>query len=219
VRKRVRELMAWMDARHPRERAFLLVALIAVLYASWDLVLMAPIREKGAIIEAKTEEVEGEIQKLKDRGDEILRVSSIDPNLELRSRSEELRRQIEGLDARIREYTVTLIPPKEMARFLEELLSERTELRLVRLENLAPEPMLDLPSPDSGESTPGLFKHGFEIELRGGYLSTLDYVRALEGLPWNFFWEDLEYRVENYPEGEATIRAYTVSSEEDWVGV
>jgi len=213
--------MAWMDSPHPRERALLLLALAAVLYGSWDLGLMGPLREKQETLDANVQEVEQEIRKLQAQGDGILRANSIDPNQAPRSRAEALRRQIEGLDAQIRQRTVTLIPPQEMARFLEELLSERTELRLVRLENLAPEPMLDLPQPTAGadESTPGLFKHVFVIELRGGYLSTLSYLRALEDLPWNFFWEDFEYQVEEYPKGKATIRAYTVSADEVWVGV
>ena len=166
-------------------------------------------------------EVERQIQTFQTQGEQILQANSLDPNRELQDRAETLRRQIEALDAQINVHTVTLIPPKEMARFLEDLLNEDTELRLIRLENLVPEPLLDVPQPATGAngSSPGLFRHGFVIELRGGYLSMMSYLRALEALPWDFFWEALEYKVGEYPEGRTTIRAYTVSADEVWVGV
>jgi len=221
VRKRLRDLMAWADSRHPRERALLLAAFAAVAFGLWDLGLMGPLRESRETVDTNTQEVEQKIQTLQTQGEQILQANSLDPNRELQDRAEALRRQIESLDAQIRVHTVTLIPPEEMARFLEELLNEETELRLVRLENLGPEPLLEVPQPATGAngSSPGLFRHGFEIDLRGGYLSMLSYLRALEALPWNFFWEALEYKVEKYPEGRATLRAYTVSADEVWVGV
>ena len=232
MRKRLRDLVAWLDSRHLRERALLLAVSAAVLFGLWDLGLMGPLREKTKAVDASVQEVEQQIRLLHGQGEQILRANAADPNHELLEREATLRQQVEALDTRIHEHTVTLIPPKEMARFLEELLGEETDLRLVRLENLGPKPMLDDPQPPSGAEEPsesegssgaerpslGLFKHGFVIELRGGYLSTLSYLRALEGLPWNFFWEDLEYQVEEFPEGKVVIRAYTVSADEVWVG-
>jgi MSHA biogenesis protein MshJ len=119
-----------------------------------------------------------------------------------------------------------MVTPAEMARFLEEVLAERTDLRLIRLENIGAEPLLKDPDrkTDAAENAggavrPGIFKHVFEVELEGRYLSALDYLEALEALPWSFFWEALAYRVEEHPNGRATIRAYTLSAEEDWIGV
>ena len=221
MRERLRDLMSWVESRDLRERALLLAACAAVLFGLWELALMEPLREKQKAIDTNLREIEEQLRSSEVQGERILQAHSADPNQELRKLAETLGGQIEVLDARIHEHTVSLIPPKEMARFLEELLNERTKLRLIRLENLGPEPMLEVPLATAGAegSSSGLFRHGIVIEFRGGYLDTLRYLRALEGLPWNFFWEDLEYQVQEYPEGKITIRAYTVSTDEVWAGV
>jgi hypothetical protein len=33
------------------------------------------------------------------------------------------------------------------------------------------------------------------------------------------FWDSIDYQVKNYPLAETTIRAYTLSFEESWLGV
>jgi hypothetical protein len=73
-----------------------------------------------------------------------------------------------------------------MAMVLEEVLRRGGALRLARLEYLGAEPVLE-PSEVDATSGAGIRRHRFEIELRGSYLPTLTYVRALEGLPWAFF--------------------------------
>lgn len=220
MNQRLKDLMAWVDARQVRERALLLGACVLVLSGGWNLVLLEPLRAKEHEVDADVQALEQRLQALQAQADGILRAHSTDPNVELRKRADSLRRQIEVLDARIAEHTVTLIKPREVARFLEELLSEHQELRLVRLENVLPEPILDgsQTPEDGGAPSSGLYKHGFEIELRGGYLGTLRYLQALESLPWNFFWETLDYETQEYPEGKTTIRAFTIGTEEVWVG-
>jgi MSHA biogenesis protein MshJ len=41
----------------------------------------------------------------------------------------------------------------------------------------------------------------------------------LERLPWRFYWQDLNYSVDHYPNAEVILRVYTLSSEEGLFGV
>ena len=38
-------------------------------------------------------------------------------------------------------------------------------------------------------------------------------------LPWRFFWDHVEYRVEQYPQGRLKLTVFTLGLREGWVGV
>ncbi|HET8705626.1 MAG TPA: hypothetical protein VFM46_04910 [Pseudomonadales bacterium] len=66
---------------------------------------------------------------------------------------------------------------------------------------------------------PTLFRHGLEIQMRGGFSAILSYLRATENLPWRLYWDTLEYKVETYPNAKIVLRVYTLSVDEGWIGV
>jgi MSHA biogenesis protein MshJ len=217
LKARLAEIAAWIDSHSVQERVLLLATCLIGFFVFGKFVLMDPLWDEHKGIETALHKFEGEVRTLRVKNESILAAGA---NAESKRQREQrdLERQIEVLDARIQDHTVSMIPPTEMARFLEELLSEGDGLRLVRLENLEPEPVLE-DRAEADATNAGLFKHGFVIELHGRYLSTLRYLRALEELPWDFFWDAIEYEVLEYPVGKVTIRAFTLSSERGWVGV
>ena len=56
----------------------------------------------------------------------------------------------------------------------------------------------------------GINRYQMQLQLEGSYLATLRYLRALEGLPWKFFWEGVEYEVTEHPTARITIDLYTL---------
>jgi MSHA biogenesis protein MshJ len=178
---------------------------------------MQPLRERQAALRDETHKVLDQIEEFGRQEEQIRRAYAADPDRPLRVRADDLTEQIAILDERIRQHTATLVPPREMAIVLEEVLRREGTLRLTRLEYLGAEPVLE-PSEVGARSGAGIRRHRFEIELRGSYLPTLTYVRALEDLPWAFFWEALEYRIDEHPVGTAIIRVFTLGPEEGWVG-
>ena len=59
-----------------------------------------------------------------------------------------------------------------------------------------------------------MFRHDMLMEFRGDYMSTLRYLEMMEDLSWKFVWDDLQYKVEEYPDALVTVRFHTLSSEE-----
>ena len=96
----------------------------------------------------------------------------------------------------------------------------------MRLESVPASPLL---APVEGSGSEGkvdlgsgpirLFRHGLILELSGDYMSVLRYVQALERLPWKFFWESMNYQVQQWPTGKITLKLLSLSSEEGWIGV
>jgi MSHA biogenesis protein MshJ len=144
-----------------------------------------------------------------------------DPNKKLRAQIQVARDEVALLQSRLDDATRELISPRDMARFLEQLLVQESQLTMLRLQTLDVKPLL-AGSADSSRSLSQqavLHRHGFAIEFSGGYLATLSYLEALESLPWRFFWDSVNYEVLDYPKSIVRLKLHTLSLSEDWIGV
>ncbi len=225
-RRKVRATMRWMDEQPLRQRLLLLVAIVAVFFTLWDVVLMRSSKLREGQAESDTTRLEKQVKALELQAEATLKKLAADPNLERRKRKAELERQLADLDARFNERTADLIPPSEMVRVLKELLGRDSGLQLVRLQSV---PATQLMAPDEESGSEGkvdlgsgpirLFRHGLILEMSGDYMSVLRYVQALEQLPWKFFWESMTYQVQQWPTGKITLKLLSLSSEEGWIGV
>jgi len=113
-----------------------------------------------------------------------------------------------------------LIEPKQMAKVLEVVLAQNTDLKLQRVQSLGAEPLSPIKAKEGEEAeTLGIYRHGLQIEFKGSYLSTLKYLKALDKLPWNFYWDVLELNVDKYPVSTIVITVHTLSFHEGWIGV
>lgn len=141
----------------------------------------------------------------------------------LRSEIEATRERVKQRQARLADATADMISPRDMARFLEQLLMQERSLTMVRLQTLDAQPLSTNTAQAGDESpasqSPVLYRHAFEIAFSGGYLATLRYLQALESLPWRFVWDGVDYEVIDYPQSIVRMRLHTLSLSEDWIGV
>lgn len=101
-----------------------------------------------------------------------------------------------------------------MASALRDMLKEHDNLKLLKLETLAPKGF-----GDKDKELSWLYRHTLIITLQGDYFSTLKYLKALEALPWRIHWDYIDYKVKDYPTAETRIQIYTLSFEQDWLSV
>jgi MSHA biogenesis protein MshJ len=57
------------------------------------------------------------------------------------------------------------------------------------------------------------------ITVRGGYLDLLRYITALEKMPAQMFWGEVNLSVEKYPDAVFTLTVYTLSLDKTWLAV
>ena len=57
------------------------------------------------------------------------------------------------------------------------------------------------------------------LELEGSYLDCLAYLTEVERLPWQIYWHSIQLDSQNPPRNRIVIELYTLSLEEDWIGV
>ncbi len=220
MKDRIQHLAARIDALALRERALLLLAIVVATFLVWDRVLLEPLNEQAKQYSTRIDQQNREIEQLRDEQKAIVERANVDPDEKNREIAEALKAEIATLNQKLRHMTIDLIDPRRMAKVLEEVLTRETDLRLVGVKALRPEPVLAAQAGDSDTAvTPGVYRHGFVIDFEGSYLSTLEYLKAVEGLPWRFYWGGVEFKVKEYPAARVSITVHTLSLNDAWIGI
>lgn len=167
-----------------------------------------------------------------------------DPNEPLREKLVQITRQSDEMQKKINLLTQALVAPKEMVALLGKVLRQDKKLKLISLVNL-PEQAMNIDGSgirESEKTSPSIsnialtadeieseeneqekealiYKHAFEIELEATYGSTLAYLKRLDQLPWQLFWQDLTYESKQYPMGRLKLKIYTLSTSKEVIGV
>lgn len=153
-----------------------------------------------------------------------------DPNEETIKEIARLQGKLAGIDKELVHLTTELISPSEMRRALLRLLRLEPGVSLLSFELLGAKPLLDLSSaqansalnntlPSAKQLGLNLYKHGIKIKLTGKYFEIRNYLKQLEQLRWKFFWQDFEFSVKEYPQGEVEIIIYSLGLNKEFIGV
>ena len=65
---------------------------------------------------------------------------------------------------------------------------------------------------------PTIYRHGFSIEFDSNYFDTVRYFKKLENLDKQFYWDSVQYQVDEYPGAKIKIFLHTLSLDDDWLG-
>lgn len=213
VRTRLAPLQDKVDALTLRERLLVLITALVLIVALWQSLLMQPLAKRAIQTRAELTELEDRITVAnRSLEDQVLQLAG--GSGEQRSRVASLRKRIDEINATLGNHAAELIDPPEMARVLESVLKKQSRLTLVRIRNSDPE--LLSASEDASEVT--FYRHGLEIEVEGSYIACLEYLNAIEELPWRLYWQVLEIDVIDYPLNRIRIEVSTLSLDEEWIG-
>lgn len=135
-----------------------------------------------------------------------------DPQAPLKTKLAELQTQLNEVNTRLQSET-NYVSAADNRELLKALLSSASELEVQSAQALPAERVYG-----DGEATAGaIYKHRLQLVLRGNYNQTFAYFKRLEQLPWSFYWQRLDYRVNEHPQAEITLEIYTLSLERDYV--
>lgn len=213
--------MKWLNARHVRERVILLCGALGVLGMVW-LAMVHDVMVAAKETEARNITIaDSRILEEQNRQAEIQGTYNSDPNAFVLTRQRELRDAAEAANARLNQLYGDLISPQQMSQVLTAILQSETKLSLVSLGNSLPEALITATAAEDANADPGLqvFKHGFRMVFEGNFIETVYYLRSLEALDGNFFWEKLDFKMKEYPNAEVSLDIYTLSTEQGWIGV
>jgi MSHA biogenesis protein MshJ len=213
--------MKWLNSRRGNERVILLCGGIGLLLMIW-LTLVHDVLVAARATEATNITIaDGGILAEQNRQTEIRSTYTSDPNTFALTRQRELTEAANTANGRLNQLYGELISPKQMSQVLTTILQRDTSLKLITLENQPPEALVTAAVDVEAGIGAGVqvFRHGMRMVFEGNFLETVAYLRSLEALDGNFFWDRLEFNLVEYPNGEISLDIYTLSTEEGWIGV
>jgi len=206
IAARYRQLAARVDALQLRERVLLLAACLVVLFFLIDSFGLQPVFRQQQQLQQEISGQETQLGVLRTRTG-LLGVGHGGDPATMRAR---LQAELDSLETQLQARLGGMLAPDQAASILEQVLAQEAGLTLHAV-NAGSEP-LTATETATGKSVAvaGIGRYELELQLEGGYLATLGYLRALETLPWNFFWKGVTFEITEYPKAQVTLDIYTL---------
>jgi MSHA biogenesis protein MshJ len=229
----------FQDISSREQYLILFTGLIAIIFVSFSFFIDANLIESKEISD-KSKRV---IAENKSIGSSITIFEEAlldDPNKTLKKQISAYEAKVKEVDERLLLLTSELIDPIQMRFALLDMLKVQKGVSLVSFELLGANPLMgkngDLADEtntlkgkvddvdadkENSELEPNinLYQHGIRLKLTGKYFQLRDYLTQLEAMPWKFFWKDFRYKIQEYPLGELEIEMYSLSTNEEFIGV
>ncbi len=228
-----RKLSARFDALKLRERVLVMIATLAVILALFNVLALRGLEARRQALAARLNDISNEDQSMSGAASAAIGASAVVADVE---RSRDLRRTLDQVTWRLRSQAAGLIPPRRMSEVIHDVLARQRGVELISLRSLPPYPLLAGPpaadgtdaQADSAASLPpqpdilspqaqGPYVHAMVLVLQGSYLNVLEYLQALQRLPWHFYWQSLQLDVTHYPTTRVTVRLGTLSMNPEWI--
>lgn len=222
LKAQIKTLADRVDAMSMRERGLIFFAVIVVLYLIAYNLVFGSLRADQTRLEQDLRSKRQQIQTADQQIAALFSTDGKDVNADNRAKVAALTQQIKELDSQMDRMTAGVVTPKEMAKLVEQMLTRNKNLELVKLEALPsaaidPEAKAVATAPVAGQVT--VYRHGMRVEFKGRYFDIVEYLKALEGLPWKVFWGEVSLESDKYPVSKVTLVIYTLSRYPGWIGV
>jgi len=202
------------DSLTPRERIIIVITLIITILGAWDNFIYQPLSTEQKALNTELSTIKINLSANQQVAKKIEALGKIDPNKENKQTLKEIKQKFRQLKLQLNTGEKQFVPAHLMPTVLQDLLQQTSGLKILDLKSL---PISTFS--EASKETSWVYRHGLSITLSGNYFNTLKYLEALEALPWRFNWESIDYQVKEYPIAETTLNIYTLSFDENWLGL
>ena len=216
------------DALSGRERWIVAAAVLGGILMVGMMLFIDPSMKRAALAERASAEQHRQLAGLKAQM-LVLQSPGQDPDVAARAEVEALKAKLGELAARFAVMENSLVPPERMPNLLEALIGRNSGLRLISLRTLPVTPVLDKGAAKAPEGVAsadkpvealpaaGLYKHGVEIRLEGGYQELAAYLARLEKSPQKLLWSSASLSADKHPKLVLTLTVFTLSLDRTWL--
>lgn len=218
-------LMEKIDSRILRERILIFLTLLAAIFFIWNFLFQAKYDNQRTALKSQQTQIITEQRNSESQLATLTQSMASDPAIAKKNEIDALTRKIEAIEAQLSSMGQGLISAELLPKVLEEVLQRTSKVKLLQVRTL-PATELQLAAVNTGVNNSqqnangtGVYKHGVFIRVAGSYSQLIKLMQEIENLDSKFYWEALDYTVNQYPEATIDIRVFTLSSEEGLLGV
>lgn len=202
------------------ERLLLMGAFLALVYLIWEFLLMQPLLRQVDILETRERSAQQALQSAQAEYTVLSGLLERDPNAALSRELQGLRTQLQRVDQRLEHYAGALIGARDLPRVMHDMLQQAEPVHLLRVATLPKERVRTEPSgaqeddrqvqhnPDALQ----LYRHGVRLEFEGSFHNVVHLLQSLEQSKAQFYWDNLDYQVSNFPVAKVVLNVFTLST-------
>jgi MSHA biogenesis protein MshJ len=228
------KLASKIDSLTLRERAVIFAMIAAVMVAAANAALLDPLFARQKLLSSQIQAGRTQTNLIRAQISETIKGPET-TDAAGKARLEAVRKQQAQMQSLLLDMQKGLVSPDKMTVLLEDIVRQGGRLRLISLKTL---PASGLSDPEPGAKTPekgavtavsapktpegaggAVYKHGVEITLQGGYVDIVNYMAALETMPWQLFWGKAKLSVDEYPTATLTLTLFTLSLDKKWLNM
>ena len=226
---------ARIDALGLRERVVVFVMLVILMVALFDTFVLEPQFSRENTLSQQIAQDQSQSTQVQMQIETLAAAYARDPDAEKRRQLAALLQKSNQMRSSLQDMQKGLVSPDKMTTLLEDILRQNGKLHLVALHTL---PVTDLLEPEKKDDTKNggadaqkktdnkspagsnlVFKHGVEMVIEGNYLDMLDYMKALESMPWQLFWSKAQLSANESGKLTLTLTLYTLSLDKNWLTI
>lgn len=215
-----------------RERRLLFFASVILLLWFGLLYLLEPMWQQLQTSRQQYKQSLTQINELQTQADQLVQLLNQDPDAGILKDIDQAQRQREQLNQQIRLLAGRYVGPEQMPALLEDVLKKLPAVQLTGLKTLPAEAVRLSGSgtvavttvaataaagqAESGSGVP-LYLHRTQLIFQGNYAGLQQLLAALEQLPWQLHWHQLDYQVLEHPQAELRLELETLSEQADYL--
>ena len=212
----VAEIRDKVDALSPRERVIIAVTVVAVIFGVYNQFVLDPFLKHRKELQQQLSAIGPEMEVMQQSMESLIKRQANDPNVSLRKSIERKSQKVTGLEGTIKNETKRLIDPQKMPKILGYLLSRQSALKINSVKSASGEPIYL----DAERKKPsGLFKHDLTMSLEGTYYQVQSYLKNIEEMAEQVYWDDMTFESKEYPIGVLVLNVHTLSTSKELIGV
>lgn len=218
MKAQLTQLQERIGALHTRERVLLFAAALAVLWVLAELLFLRPIANQQNTLQSQLDQARSALEtqqaELNTLTAQTLRYADNPQQAQIKT----LQQQIADTQRKLATLTSGMVDAMHLPRILEDVLVKTDNLTLLELTALPVQEIQLAAEAGDGILDAGIYKHPVRLRLEGRFFDVIAYLKALEALPWGFNWDELNYKVTQFPYAEVELQVYTLTTEEGLFG-
>lgn len=208
-----------------RERLIILASILMATFFLWDLLLLQTHVEKSKQLKQKFTIANEQVQNLTKETLRIKQQLKQSQTKRLVQKLKEIDEQLTYYKNKAKTYKQKTMSQRKIVYMLNSVFKEANTVKVIGFYNIKT-PTLPIVNTSSNSkdkkaktskvtaNIPNkLVKKYYGLHLQGRYFDIMSYLRKLERLPWQIYWDKMDYQVKKYPLAEIELTFHAMSKD------